>query len=202
MGNQGAPSTRATLLGRLCRQGPIDESAWSEFVSLYSRPLYKWCHHWGLQDADAEDVAQQVLLRLAEKMRDFVYDPALSFRAWLKTVAHHAWRDWADSRQRLTSGSGDSTVLEHLVSLPARMDLLQRLNEEYDRELLEHAVALVRLRVAPHTWEAFRLTALENVSAVEAARQLNLQIANVYQAKSTVRKMLQEETQRLEGTTT
>ena len=202
MGDQGAPSTRATLLGRLRQKGALDESAWREFVELYGRQLYRWCRHWGLQDADAEDVAQQVLLRLSERMRDFVYDPALSFRAWLKTVAHHAWRNWADSRQRLTAGSGDSTVLEQLASLPAREDLLTRLEEEYDRELLEHAVALVRLRVAPHTWEAFRLTALENVSAAEAARRLNLQIANVYQAKSTVRKMLQEETQRLEGTAT
>ena len=54
----------------------------------------------GLQDADAEDVAQEILLKLARKLRDFAYDPKSSFRGWLKTVAHHAWRDFVDGRSR------------------------------------------------------------------------------------------------------
>ena len=38
--------------------------------------LVAWGRHWGLQEADAQDVAQMVLLRLAVKLRQFVYDPA------------------------------------------------------------------------------------------------------------------------------
>ncbi len=52
----------------------------------------------GLQDADAEDVAQEILLKLARKLRDFSYNPESSFRGWLKTVAHHAWRDFVDGQ--------------------------------------------------------------------------------------------------------
>lgn len=52
--------------------------------------VYRWCRRWHLQDADAEDVTQAVLAKLTGKMGSFEYDPARSFRAWLKTVAHHA----------------------------------------------------------------------------------------------------------------
>jgi RNA polymerase sigma-70 factor (ECF subfamily) len=67
-------------LGRL-RHAPADQSAWGEFVDRYGRKIYGWCRHWGLQEPDAEDVTQDVLLKLAEKMRTFAYDASDSFRA-------------------------------------------------------------------------------------------------------------------------
>jgi hypothetical protein len=52
--------------------------------------------------------------------------------------------------------------------------------------------------VAPHNWEAFRLTALENVPAAEVARRLEMKIARVYAARSHIQQRLQEEWRRLE----
>src|SRR5262249_22702039 len=84
--------TSATLLGRL-QQVPADQAAWAQFTERYGRKIYAWCRRWNLQGADVEDLTQDVLLKLAEKMQTFVYDPAKSFRAWLKTVVRHAWSD-------------------------------------------------------------------------------------------------------------
>ena len=56
----------------------------------------------------------------------------------------------------------------------------------------------VRLRVAPHTWEAFRLVALEGLPVAEVAARVHLQVAMVYVAKSKVQRMLQEEIGKLE----
>src|SRR5262249_4514938 len=75
--------TSATLLARL-RQVPADQAAWAQFTQRYGRKIYAWCRRWNLQEADAEDLTQNVLLKLAEKMQTFVYDPEKSFRAWLK----------------------------------------------------------------------------------------------------------------------
>src|SRR5438105_5570316 len=111
MADERSARTSPTLLGKLARF-PADQAAWGEFARRYGRKIYGWCRHWQLQQADAEDVTQQVLLKLAQKMRAFTYDPAHSFRAWLKTVTHHAWRDFVDSRRRPGGGSGSSTVLE------------------------------------------------------------------------------------------
>jgi RNA polymerase sigma factor (sigma-70 family) len=189
--------TRVTLLGRL-RRDPTNEAAWGEFVEHYGSKIYGWCRKWGLQEADAQDVAQSVLLKLAQKMREFTYDPTRSFRAWLKTLTHHAWSDFLESRQRPGLGSGDSRVQGVLGSIAARDDLVEQLRAEFDRELLEEAMARVRLRVAPQTWQAFALTALEGLSGAAAAERIPMQVAQVFVAKRRVQKMLQQEVARLE----
>ncbi len=191
------PTTRVTLLARL-RQDPTDQAAWDVFVERYGRHIYRWCRQWKLQDADAEDVTQEILAKLARKLRDFHYDPSRSFRGWLKTVAHHAWRDFVDSR-RGRAAAGDSQVRESLQTLEAREDLVQRLEEAFDLELLDAAKVRVRLRVAPHTWEAFRLVALEGMPAAEVATTVHMQVAMVYVAKSKVQLLLQEEIRKLEA---
>src|SRR6516164_7243474 len=119
MGGSYDSGTRITLLGRL-RRDPTNQAAWAEFVEHYGGKIYDWCRKWRLQEADAQDVTQNVLLKLAQKLREFTYDPSRSFRAWLKTVTHHAWSDFVESRQRPGLGSGDSALLQQLDSLAAR----------------------------------------------------------------------------------
>jgi RNA polymerase sigma factor (sigma-70 family) len=198
MGDTPLPSTRATLLTRL-RNDPTSQDAWEEFVEVYGRHLYRWCRHWQLQEADADDVTQEILVKLAQKLRAFAYDPSRSFRGWLKTIAHHAWRDFVDSRRRAPMAAGDSQSQELIYTVEAREDLLQKLEAAFDHELLEAAKALVRLRVAPHTWEAFQLVAVDGLPAAEVAAKVQMQVAMVYVAKNKVQKMLQEEIRKLEG---
>lgn len=198
MASASVSGTSVTLLGRL-RQGPSDQQAWAAFVDRYGPKIYAWCRHWGLQEADAEDVTQDVLTILARRLATFEYDPSRSFRAWLKTVTQHAWSDFVARQKRAIQGSGDSQTGRLLDSLPACDDLVGRLGAEFDREVFEVAAARVRLRVQPHTWEAFRLTALEGLSGAEAAKQLGLRVAIVFHAKSKVQKLLREEVRKLEG---
>jgi RNA polymerase sigma-70 factor (ECF subfamily) len=196
MADAPLPTTRVTLLARL-RQDPTNQAAWDEFVERYGRHIYRWCRQWQLQDADAEDVTQDILLKLAQKLREFAYDPSRSFRGWLKTLAHHAWRDFVDGRRARAAG-GDGPVQELLHNLEAREDLVRKLEEAFDLELLEAAKGRVRQRVAPHTWEAFRLLAAEGLPVAEVTARVHLQVAMVYVAKSKVQKMLQEEIRQLE----
>ena len=198
MDSASEPRTSPTLLGRL-RRAPADQPAWAEFVDRYGRKIYGWCRQWGLQDADAQDVTQTVLARLADKMRTFAYDPTRSFRGWLRTLAHHAWTDFATDRRRAGLGSGDTDVLDRLHSVEARDDLARQLDEECERDLLEEAMARVRLRVEPRTWEAFRLLALEGRSGAEAAAQLGMKVATVFVARSKVQRMIQEEASKLDA---
>ena len=139
-----------------------------------------------------------MLLRLADKMRTFAYDPSGSFRGWLKTLAHHAWHDFVKKRERAGPGSGDSSILDKLDAVEARADLLLRLDEEFDRQLLDEAQARVRRRVKPHIWEAFRLLALEGCSGAQAAATLQIKVSAAFVARSKVQRMLKEELHRLE----
>jgi RNA polymerase sigma-70 factor (ECF subfamily) len=188
--------TRISLLLRL-RQATPDQQAWSEFVDRYGRQIHSWCQRWGLQEADAEDVTQNVLLQLATKLQSFSYDPSQRFRGWLKTLAHHAWSDYLSTRRPVVPG-GDSNLQQVLETAPARDDLVQRLEETFDQELLELAADHVRSRVEERTWEAYRLTAVEGRSGAEAAARVGMQVGAVYKAKSKVHAMLQEAIQQMQ----
>ena len=186
--------TSLTLLGRL-RRDPTDQQAWSAFVQRYGRKIYAWGRQWGLQDADAQDVTQIVLAKLAHHMRQFNYRAGGSFRGWLKTIAHNAWRDFLSGRQPLTGGDA---AWEQMNSVSAGEDLLHQLEEECDRELLDEAMFRVRLRVQSHTWQAFLLTSLEGLPGAEVADRLGMKVGTVFVVRSKVQKLLQEEVRRLE----
>lgn len=189
-------TTRASLLSRM-RSDPNDPTAWEEFVARYEPKISSWCSGWKLQKADVEEVTQMVLVRLAVKMRTFVYDPHRSFRAWLKTLTHHAWSDFVADQSR--SQRRGMKRVEVLHSLEARDDLTRRLAEVFDLELLEIATTRVQDRVQPQTWQAFQLTAINGLSGAEAAAQLDMNIATVFKAKSNIQKMLKAEIELLDS---
>jgi RNA polymerase sigma factor (sigma-70 family) len=190
--------TSVSLLQKL-RHDPADQAAWSAFVDRYAPAIYNWCQAWELQQADAEDVTQRVLQQLASVFDRFSYDPSRSFRAWLKTLTRHAWSDLSTEQQHAGLGSGDTAVVRILQAVEARENLEQRLEGQFDRELLEEASARIRSRVEPRTWEAFRLIALEGKSGAEAARAIGVTVATAFKARSNVQKLLREEISRLEG---
>lgn len=189
-------TTSVTLLGRLHQQ-PGDAAAWHEFVTRYRPRIHVQCLALGLQAADAEDVTQAVLLRLVEKLPQFRYDPGQCFRAWLKTVTHHLLVDYLAEHRR-QQGSGESAIIRLLENVQAREDLVREMEAEYERELFEEALKRVREQVPAQQWEAFRLTALDQLSGAEAAARLGMLVATVYTARSKVQKLVRDEVQRLE----
>jgi RNA polymerase sigma-70 factor (ECF subfamily) len=197
MSKHSVDRTSPSLLGRL-RRDSADEVAWSEFVQRYGPQLLHWCRKWKLQEADAEDVTQTVLVKLADKMRTFEYDPTRSFRAYLKTLTNYAFCDFLESRKRPGAAAGGSGVLEMLHTVEARDDLVQQLNSAFDQELFEEAAQRVQARVEPRTWEAFCLTAMEGQSGAAVADKLGMKVATVFKARSKVQHMLHDEIRALE----
>lgn len=190
------PQTSPSLLDRL-RDDATSEAAWKEFLTDYGRLLYRWCRRWGLQPCDAEDVAQDTLLAIARQIKDFRYDPERSFRAWMKTIAYRFWIRVVERRARQAATAGGDASMA-LASVAARDDLARSCEAEARRVLLERALDRVRRRVHPATWEAFRLTALEDRPVAEVAAQLDLGIGDVYNARWRVQKFLREAVRELD----
>jgi RNA polymerase sigma factor (sigma-70 family) len=189
-------TTNVSLLLRLGRR-PSDQAAWEQFVDRYGGRIYSWCRAWRLQDADAQDVTQAVLTQLTIRLGRFAYDPSQTFRGWLRTVVQNACRDcMADRRHQFGVASPDGT--DPILTIESREDLARRLEAEFDLELLEEAERRVRRRVAPHTWEAYRLTAVEGLSGAEAAARLGMKVAAVFVSRSHVMKHLRIEVRGLE----
>lgn len=187
--------TSLTLLERI-QVNPDDPEAWRLFVERYQPRIRRWCVAWGLQDSDADDVAQDVLVKLFAALRKFRYDPDRSFRAWLKTVTQHAWCDFLAARRR-DPGHKAGSISQIADSAEAQSDLERHLEEAFDRELLELAMHRIRERVKPATWDAFRLTAIDGLSGADTAHALGMAVAHVFVAKHRVQKMLQEEVRAL-----
>src|SRR5438034_10006419 len=78
----GAASTSSTLLLRVKARDP---DAWRRFEQLYRPLVLRWCRvRFGLQDADAEDVAQEVFGAVSGAIEEFRHDrPSDSLRGWL-----------------------------------------------------------------------------------------------------------------------
>ncbi len=112
-----APSTRPSLLVRL--RDSKDERAWSEFVELYDPLIHQLAKRRGLQEADAQDLAQEVFRAVARAIERFQPDPALgSFRAWLFRIANNLIINLLAAQRRHPRGTGDSDVQRMIEDQP------------------------------------------------------------------------------------
>jgi RNA polymerase sigma factor (sigma-70 family) len=182
--------TSLTLIERV-RKVPADGEAWDEFARRYQPMIRAWCVKWGLQHCDADDVAQDVIVKLMTAMRDFHYDPSRSFHGWLKTVTHHALTDFLGDRVKEPGQPAPDLAIADLVE--ARDDLERELENLFDRDLFQMAMRRIQKRVKPATWDAFRLMALEGLSGQQAGKRLHMPVAHVFVAENRVQKLLQEE---------
>jgi len=193
-----SPETRASLLVRL--KARSDDEAWFEFTEIYRPVIYRLACRKGLQHADADDLAQQVLVAVARVIDRWESDPQRArFRTWLSRVALNAVIN-ALTRGSPDRGSGDSGLHEFLDARPAADDgpASELVRVEHRREVFRWAARQIRPEFHPVTWDAFWLTAVEGCDVDEAARRLNRSCGSVYAARSRVMRRLKEKVQECE----
>lgn len=183
---RNAPDTRASLLLRL--QQPDDERAWQEFVEIYQPLIERLAIRYGLQSADAQDISQEVLARVAKAIPEWEHDPARgSFRGWLTRVTRNLTIEQFRTRARRPLTNPESGQLEQF-----QRDADSIFQLEQQRELFGWAARKARDQFVPTTWQAFWLTAVEQQSPSEVAEQLGLSTGAVYIARSRVMARLRE----------
>ncbi len=190
--------TSMTLIQQL-QKNPADEEAWQRFAAKYSPLIRLWCRQWKLQEADTEDLMQNVLLEISRNMQITQWRQEGRFRYWLKTIVYRAWCDLLKRLQRPGVGSGDSQVIQLLQNVAARDDFLNRLEQLCQREILELAMAEVKNRVQPHTFEAWRMMSLDGATGAETAAALNMNTGAVFVARSRVDHLMSEIVRRLDA---
>ena len=193
MSHDAWPTTNLSLLLR-CRDPQADQ-AWDDFVSRYRPSMLQLIRTvFKVQDAEAEDIAQNVLLKLVTAMKDFTYDPQQKFRAWLRTVTRNAVRDALRSKKvRSDQGSGDSRVKLMLDAQPDAADeIAESVTSEIHRDVLADAERLVEQRVESRTWTAY-LATKKGTAARKVAEDTGMSVAAIYKAKSKVIRMVREE---------
>jgi len=191
-GSRKTPSTKASLLARL-RKG-TDTSAWRLFVDLYTPLVFRFCRQRGLQDADADEVAQAVMARVFKSIGRFTYDPERGrFRNWLGVVTVREIARHREQSARPGRGSGAGQG-EDLVAQVAGADDSDWL-EEFNTPVLTIALARIRPEFDEATWQAFDWTWIGDVKPQIAAARLQRPVAWVYKARFFVLKRLRVEVQ-------
>ena len=190
----GTSTTRISLLQSL-RDKRGDAEAWGEFVRVYGPAVAEWCRERGLQHDDALDVTQDVLIRFWQTSKQFSYNPRGRFRSYLEQVARSALVRWAEQ----AGAPHDQATRSLLERMPEREDLLARLADAFDTELLAIAMAEVEQRVKPLTWRAFQMLAIEHRSGADVAAELKIDTNHAYVARWNVQRMIRAVIDRLEG---
>src|SRR4051812_32659656 len=179
------PETRPSLLVRL--RDPGDERAWAEFVEIYTPLVRRLARRKGLQDADADDLAQEVFRAVARAIDRWDPDPARgSFRGWLSRIARNLIINMTISQRKVPRGGGEAEVWEALEELPdPASEDSSVFDVEAGRRLFEWAAGQVRGEFSEVAWEAFRRTAAGEEPA-RVAEALGTTVGTVYYYKSRI----------------
>jgi len=189
------PETRLSLIRRL--QSGTDENAWTEFSNIYRHVIVRLASSKGLQTADAEDLAQKVLLAINKHIVGWKPDPQRGrFRTWLQKIVRNATLN-ALSRIPQDAAPGGTTAIRSLADLP-QSDAVA-FDEEWKRETLNWVVGQIRPEFEPATWDAFWLTAVEGESPKAAAAQTGKSLGAVYIARTRIMKRIRAKVDELLG---
>jgi len=195
--------TRQSLLSRL--KSWDDQESWRDFFNTYWKLIYGAAVKSGLNDAEAQDVVQDTVITVAKKMEDFKYDPAVdSFKGWLLYLTRKRIALQYRRRERERGGHGQrpeaaewTAEIEQLPD-PAGVDLEAIWNQEWERNLLDTAMARVKQQVNPKQFQMFNFYVLKEWPVGEVAKALGVTVAQVYLAKHRVSGLVKKELKQLQ----
>jgi RNA polymerase sigma-70 factor (ECF subfamily) len=180
-------STTPTLLERLRRSDDLD--AWDRFVDLYSPLFFEWARRNRIPEADADDLVQNVLVRIIKQFSQFQQRQNGSFRGWLFTILRNCWRDQCRARNRQPVITPGISPDEH-----AGIDPIEELSQdEYRHYLTRRILHVIQSDFPESTWRAFWLHVVEGQPAGEVASVTGITPNAVYLARGRVLKRLREE---------
>lgn len=178
------PTTDISLLHRLA--GDVDPAAWAQFHARYHALILGFCARSGLQEADREDVAQEVLLSLCRALRNFSYQPERGrFRSYLKTVVVHAI-----AQRFRQNGRSRALLIEAAEGEAAELRDDEVWEEEWQKNHLRRAMERLMATISVQHRRAFIRYAMEGASVEETCRELGLTTKQVYTIKSRTLKQL------------
>ena len=141
-----SPSMNDTSLSLLCQlQQSSDADAWERLHRIYAPLIQKWLVRYDMQESDAHDVAQEVLLAVSKGIDAFSHNGrAGAFRAWVKGILVNRLREFWRKRDRQTTGTGGSAMNQQMADLddPAsQMTVIW--NKHHDQHVLRELLSIL-----------------------------------------------------------
>lgn len=184
------PQTSESLILRLNDQQ--DSAAWSQFLAIYRPVVLRMAQGYGLQTADADDLAQRVFISVARKVSDWKpHSSETRFRNWLGRIARNAIMNELTRAKpdRATGAGGHDGVL---VQVPDRSDLASTIAIEAHRQAISFVITSIESEYAPLTWEMFRQSAIEGKTPQVVAAAVGKSVGAVYIARCRIMQRIKE----------
>ena len=180
-------STSPSLLIRL--RNPQDHDAWQQFLDVYSPVVRAYCFQRSIQVADADDIVQEIMARLAGAIKSFDYDPAKGlFRAWLGTIAANQIKTFLAKGARRVDAEVASTA-----SFATYEDPDSEWVAIFSERVFTVACHQVRQEVSDVAWKIFEATWIRKEQASQVAKRFGITTHADYVNKSRVLKRMEEE---------
>jgi RNA polymerase sigma-70 factor (ECF subfamily) len=182
-------ATRTTTELLVDLRDSANASAWTLLNSRYRPIIVGYARRCGLQDADAQDIAQDTLAEFlrAYQAGNYDRDRGSRLRDWLKGFAANRVREFhrkrAKSREHQVSPDGSRTDL--LLRVPDQGEP-GAWDQEWTAHLLSECVRAVQVKFDAKTLRAFELYGIQQRPADEVAGALGMTRNAVYIAKSRV----------------
>jgi RNA polymerase sigma-70 factor (ECF subfamily) len=147
-----------------------EETAWEELVRIHTKRVYGICYRFTNSDTQAQDLTQEVFLRVFKGMKSFRSGEG-SFTVWLTRLTRNLLIDHyrRSKLERATDSIEDQLpMLEERTAVESRAD--GRLAGREASELLQGALA----RLSPELRETVILRDLEEMEYKEIAVALNV----------------------------
>lgn len=145
-------------------------------LAIYGPLVFRMATRQGLQRADAEDVVQQVFTAIFQSVEKWLEQSKRGrFRNWLIGIGRNVALNMLNRKPKGGIGVGGTEGHDMLDRLKAEKDeLASEFDIEYQREVYRWAVQRIQSDVDPKTWEAFRLTHVDEVSISDVAKLLGV----------------------------
>ena len=176
-------TTRNTLLERVRDAG--DSAAWEEFFALYAPLLEGYAGALGLPRADAEEIRDQCLAVVVERVPTFRYDRAKgSFKGWLHHIARGKVLD-ALRRSGVRRAREERPPTADLLELADERDGPDRTWElQWRAEHLRYALSEVRRSKEGPDRDLIDLLLEDGLDAAEIGARVGLNPNQVYKLRS------------------
>lgn len=184
-------TTRPSLILRL--RYPDDATAWQEFLEIYQPLVFRIAKSKGLQTADALDMTQEVLVRVARAVNEWDPDPDCgTFRGWISQIARNLVIDYLRAKNKRPQTGNDSAIRQLIEQVPADCAESQFYDLEHERQVFLWASERVQSQFQTSTWQAFWRTSVQQHSVERVAAELFLTPGAVYIARSRVMARLKQ----------
>ena len=159
---------------------PQDSEAWAALYKTYREPICRHCAMSGLTPSESEEVVQEVLVKLSQRLAKAAFNRNSStLRVWLDEATNRLIFEVHRLNRRNSITPQAMALIQEWLPPALAPESDTKAREQMEAHLWSVCLARVRHEVQPRRWQIFEAYALQGGTAAEVARRFGTSGINV-----------------------